>query len=197
MNVYYVAGIPVGDELYHDMINKKWSLGRFQGNADCVSIIPTSNELYHHGILGMHWGIRRFQNKDGSYTEAGKKHRAEIREDLDYSHLSKDKKIKKESEIVTRPKSGRYLDERTVEVAKAIKANAGKSKMEQETGRELQKARKEMERAATPDEFMMALKKVNDLEYTLSSYALDNIGYEDTEQAREFAYQVLFGDENH
>lgn len=33
-----------------------------------------TNELYHHGILGMHWGIRRFQNKDGTLTEAGKKH---------------------------------------------------------------------------------------------------------------------------
>ena len=31
------------------------------------------NELYHHGILGMKWGIRRFQNKDGSLTTAGKK----------------------------------------------------------------------------------------------------------------------------
>ena len=30
-------------------------------------------ELYHHGILGMHWGIRRFQNEDGSLTAAGKK----------------------------------------------------------------------------------------------------------------------------
>jgi len=30
-------------------------------------------ELYHHGILGMHWGIRRYQNKDGSLTAAGKK----------------------------------------------------------------------------------------------------------------------------
>jgi hypothetical protein len=30
-------------------------------------------ELYHHGILGMHWGIRRYQNKDGSLTSAGKK----------------------------------------------------------------------------------------------------------------------------
>ena len=28
--------------------------------------------LAHHGILGMKWGIRRFQNKDGSYTNAGK-----------------------------------------------------------------------------------------------------------------------------
>lgn len=31
------------------------------------------NELYHHGILGMHWGIRRFQQKDGSLTKAGEK----------------------------------------------------------------------------------------------------------------------------
>ena len=27
-----------------------------------------SNSLYHHGIHGMHWGVRRFQNPDGSLT---------------------------------------------------------------------------------------------------------------------------------
>lgn len=30
-------------------------------------------ELYHHGTKGMKWGIRRYQNKDGSLTPAGKK----------------------------------------------------------------------------------------------------------------------------
>lgn len=30
-------------------------------------------ELYHYGIKGQKWGIRRFQNEDGSVTEAGKK----------------------------------------------------------------------------------------------------------------------------
>lgn len=30
-------------------------------------------ELYHHGILGQRWGIRRYQNKDGSLTALGKK----------------------------------------------------------------------------------------------------------------------------
>lgn len=32
------------------------------------------NELYHHGIKGMKWGIRRYQNPDGSLTPAGRKH---------------------------------------------------------------------------------------------------------------------------
>ena len=31
-------------------------------------------ELYHHGIKGQKWGIRRFQNEDGSLTPAGEKH---------------------------------------------------------------------------------------------------------------------------
>ena len=31
------------------------------------------HELYHHGIKGMKWGVRRYQNKDGSLTLAGKK----------------------------------------------------------------------------------------------------------------------------
>lgn len=36
-----------------------------------------SQELYHHGIQGQKWGVRRYQNSDGSYTSLGKKRRRE------------------------------------------------------------------------------------------------------------------------
>ena len=35
-----------------------------------MKIFP--NDLSHHGVLGMKWGVRRYQNKDGSLTIAGK-----------------------------------------------------------------------------------------------------------------------------
>ena len=42
-------------------------------NDYLVYRVKYSNELYHYGVKGQKWGIRRYQNEDGSLTEEGKK----------------------------------------------------------------------------------------------------------------------------
>lgn len=44
-----------------------------------------NNELYHHGVKGQKWGVRRYQNKDGSLTSAGKK-RARTKDSFNTNH---------------------------------------------------------------------------------------------------------------
>lgn len=50
-------------------------------------------ELYHYGVLGQKWGIRRWQNSDGSLTPAGQKHYAKA--DQRWAKKNNDKIISK------------------------------------------------------------------------------------------------------
>lgn len=47
---------------------------------------PNDQYLAHHGIKGQKWGVRRYQNEDGSYTSAGRKRYGV---DLDISDTSR------------------------------------------------------------------------------------------------------------
>ena len=39
-----------------------------------MNVKRLNTELYHHGIKGQRWGIRRYQNKDGTLTAEGRQH---------------------------------------------------------------------------------------------------------------------------
>lgn len=42
------------------------------------NVVMEDGELYHHGIMGMHWGVRRYQNADGSLTPLGEERYAKV-----------------------------------------------------------------------------------------------------------------------
>lgn len=64
------------------------------------------NELMHWGIKGMKWGIRRYQNKDGSLTTAGRKRYAQ-----EMAKLKEEEKIAK-NKLRTQAKLNKLEDKR-------------------------------------------------------------------------------------
>lgn len=69
-----------------------------------------SSELYHHGILGQKWGVRRYQNKDGTLTEAGKKRISKTYENA-FDSYDKYRRSKKRIYAVDEHGNNRYDDQ--------------------------------------------------------------------------------------
>lgn len=61
------------------------------------------NELNHYGIKGMRWGVRRYQNEDGSLTSAGKKRykSGDHMNDKDPSDSATTRRVKKDYNSMT------------------------------------------------------------------------------------------------
>lgn len=66
----------------------------------------TGNELQHWGIKGMKWGVRRYQNEDGTLTSAGKKrynqNTEEPHEDYKRAHERKSASAMSDAELRNR-----------------------------------------------------------------------------------------------
>lgn len=57
--------------------------------------------LAHHGILGQKWGVRRYQNRDGSYTEEGRKR---------YSAVYSERQSKRDASVYSSDASKRIAE---------------------------------------------------------------------------------------
>lgn len=86
-------------------------------------------EMYHHGIKGMKWGVRRYQNADGTLTTAGKQRQSEQkkREDIKKRGTLTTAQLKAKIERIQLERQLRTLTEQEINPGRVIARDILKS----------------------------------------------------------------------
>lgn len=134
-------------------------------------------ELWHYGVKGMKWGVRRFQKKDGTLTSAGKKRyqgsRGDIEKYIDPENVDEYKKLQKEIE----EKSGNWYFSKPV--SKRFRDALDWSHSEQKRLGE-----------AFYNDSKTRIKYNAERDARITSAILRDLGYNDTKAGRDFLIDI-------
>ena len=144
-------------------------------------------ELYHHGVKGQRWGIRRYQNKDGSLTAYGKKRYAK-----ELAKLEAEKKRVRQYEQTAKKMSKlddmrKDLDERK----KALKPDDTPEPVKQQKVQSVPQKRKLSE--LSNEEIQAKIDRMNlENKYKeLAQARIDAVSKKEVSKGRKFAEEVL------
>lgn len=146
-----------------------------------------NTELYHHGVKGQRWGIRRYQNKDGSLTAYGKKRYAK-----ELAKLEAEKKRVRQYEQTAKKMSKlddmrKDLDERK----KALKTDETPESTKQPKAQSAPQKRKLSE--LSNEEIQAKIDRMNlENKYnTLAQERIDAVSKKEVSKGRKFTEEVL------
>lgn len=109
--------------------------------------MPNNDELKHYGIKGMRWGVRRYQNEDGSLTGAGKKR---------YERDQRENSGKKKGNKVGQADPNRWVREDLSRSKRLVDASSGmNSKLKELNNKKMKsKPNKQMDLSSMTDQQM-------------------------------------------